>query len=471
MKGPEHEHPAQGPSPSSVWVGVYTAAIVVAALVSLGVGWVIEPLQEDDVVPVLVFLGMGLVSALLRDRKSGAAVSLSFTGVVTLAAVALVGPVGAGLMGLVSPLVDRRWRAGVAVIFNAAMASFIGSLAGLTYLFASGVHPTAELDPTALLIHVGGPLLAANVVHVFVNGMVLTGMIRITRGDSTGAMTEILRSTAPLYLGYTVLSFLFVVLWVPAGVGPLSAALLMAPLLVARWVFEQYGDEMRAHQRILDTLVSAGEATDGVGRAHGRRVDRYATVLATRLGLAASERRHLQYAAVLHDIGKVAMPPTVLRNERHDLTEDDLDAIVTHPDVAAEIVEGVGFLAGAVPGIRHHHERVDGQGYPAGLAGDEIPMAARIIGVCDAYDGLTQPTGNRPALSPAEAMTQLRLRAGSQLDGRLVDALAHALDDGDLPALPNDDAPRPPSIWVDHDDPEISEVLARRRTLHRRRAG
>jgi HD-GYP domain-containing protein (c-di-GMP phosphodiesterase class II) len=149
-------------------------------------------------------------------------------------------------------------------------------------------------------------------------------------------------------------------------------------------------------------------------------------------------------AARIHDIGKVAIPDDVL-NKPGSLTKDEFIRIQSHAAVGAEMVEKLWMYRPWVPVIHHHHERWDGKGYPAGLAGEDIPLGARIIGVADAYDAMTTDRVYRKAFPVEKALTEMRDQKGIQFDPEIVDALCRALDSHDAspPAVPA--APAPPT--------------------------
>jgi HD-GYP domain-containing protein (c-di-GMP phosphodiesterase class II) len=163
---------------------------------------------------------------------------------------------------------------------------------------------------------------------------------------------------------------------------------------------------------------------------------------------------------MLHDVGKLGVPTKVLQ-KTGPLAEEELAAIQLHPMRGLEIVRQIGFLTEALDGIMHHHERMDGQGYPMGLAGDEIPEFARVIAVADAFDSMTSTRSYRGARSVEEAVAELRKCSGRQFDPVLVDAFIAALGqelweseaDGQSPpaTLPAD---FPAQVAAqDHDDP------------------
>jgi HD-GYP domain-containing protein (c-di-GMP phosphodiesterase class II) len=134
--------------------------------------------------------------------------------------------------------------------------------------------------------------------------------------------------------------------------------------------------------------------------------------------MSSDELRDLRYAAAFHDIGKVTVPDQILRKPG-PLTEAERRAVERHPEAAAEILAEVDFLSGVLPIVRHAHEHWDGSGYPDRLAGDRIPLGARVLLVCDAHDAMTADRPYRRALAPDAARAEIQSRAGSQFDSRV----------------------------------------------------
>ena len=160
---------------------------------------------------------------------------------------------------------------------------------------------------------------------------------------------------------------------------------------------------------------------------HTEEVVRLAVAVAAELGLDLEAVRNVELGAVLHDIGKVRVPESIL-NKPGKLTEAEWKVMKTHPEVGEHILRPIQSLQAILPIVRHHHERWDGAGYPEGLAGRAIPLGARIVAVCDAYRAMTEDRPYRVALSAAEARRRLLEGAGSQFDAECVSALLMALE-------------------------------------------
>lgn len=175
------------------------------------------------------------------------------------------------------------------------------------------------------------------------------------------------------------------------------------------------------------SIERALQERDAPTGTHSKRVSRYAVAIAVELGVTEPERREIRLGAELHDVGKIGVPDELLRKPGR-LTAQELACVQAHPVVGERILRP---LLGARPAVmaivRWHHERVDGRGYPDGLAGEQIPLAARIVAVADAFDAMTSERTYRSALGAQEAKEELRRVCGAQLDTDCVRALLRAL--------------------------------------------
>ena len=177
----------------------------------------------------------------------------------------------------------------------------------------------------------------------------------------------------------------------------------------------------------LEGLSATVDARDAYTAGHSRRVREIAVRIGNEIGLSREELEILSHAALFHDIGKIAVPDAILMKPG-DLTKSERAVMQIHPDEGAEIVGRLGFLADAVPAIRHHHENFDGTGYPAGLAELEIPLGARIIHVADALDAMMNARVYRPGRSLENTLEELRRRSGTQFCPRCVEAALAVAD-------------------------------------------
>ncbi|MGB7588725.1 MAG: HD-GYP domain-containing protein, partial [Solirubrobacterales bacterium] len=175
--------------------------------------------------------------------------------------------------------------------------------------------------------------------------------------------------------------------------------------------------------RLLEQLSKSLEARDPYTHGHSRRVARHAGAIAQRLGLTEAQVTTIRAAAAIHDVGKVETPPEIL-NKPGPLTEEEYEIVKLHAAAGARMASGLG-NEDLTAIVRHHHERLDGNGYPDGLVGDQIPLGARIVAVADTFDALTSRRPYRPAMAHREALALLDEEAGTHLDRDAVKAFRH----------------------------------------------
>jgi ribonuclease P protein subunit RPR2 len=173
-------------------------------------------------------------------------------------------------------------------------------------------------------------------------------------------------------------------------------------------------------------LANAVEARDAYTGKHAERVAAYGLAIARTAGLRLADDAQAEFGFLLHDIGKVAVPDAVLFKPE-PLNPGERTLMEQHPLIGWEILRDVDFLGEAKNVVRSHHERWDGKGYPDGLAGEQIPLLARIVSCCDAYNAMTSDRSYRKALPAAQAQAELRACSGTQFDPRVVDALVASL--------------------------------------------
>jgi putative nucleotidyltransferase with HDIG domain len=179
------------------------------------------------------------------------------------------------------------------------------------------------------------------------------------------------------------------------------------------------GELRRSYVATVRALSNAVEARDAYTGQHAERVAAYGLRIGNVVGLDVD--RQMEFGFLLHDIGKVAVPDAILFKTTY-LTPEEYALVERHPVIGAEILRDVDFLSEAIVVVRHHHERWDGCGYPDGLGGEEIPLAARVFAVADALDALTTDRPYRPAVGWTEARQEIRTFAGTQFDPAVVAA-------------------------------------------------
>jgi putative nucleotidyltransferase with HDIG domain len=412
----------------------FTALAAAASCVALSV----VGARFDDLRTVLVGGAFGVMAALLAlhglstpgfiiPRMNGV---IMFTGGATL-------PAGAVLLALSSFGLPRRWRIGVKRLLwvEAVLLAAILAL-GLSAIFSPSLVPTIPTakSPAALATLAGSLLvfllLGARALRTFLLTRRTSDLV-VAIGIAWLATSLV----AALTLTYTQLGWWLghgleldgiLAVGIPVALDlarsvqsrPLSGDLHASELVLAEEAF------LGSHVRAL-TLSLAQR--DDYTEQHTRRVALRAVQVGEALGLSPGHLRALATGGLIHDIGKLAVPDSILKKPG-PLDDDEYAVIKRHPDQGAKLLDEIGGFSAAVRRlVRDHHERLDGKGYPNGLRADQIDLDTRILTVCDVYDALMSPRVYRPAWTHAAAMDLLRSDTGTAFDARCVNALERVL--------------------------------------------
>ncbi|MFF7549863.1 HD-GYP domain-containing protein [Streptomyces canus] len=423
----------------------YVACVAVAALLCL------LPLPAAHTpwweVALLAALSAGCEHAAARWRFAGTFYPVLLAGAFLLPppAAALVALPGA----LLSPVEQRPrglrrvWRAAQLMVGVWAAARVHGAMGGRDAVEASDF-------PYALV-----PAVAAVLVFCLVLSLLDGGILALAVGAPPTPFGQwgtipgrrawrglFLRSVAPVAV-HGLAGLMMAVLW-RSPYGPVAALLVLLPMCVSWWVFAQYHRERAAHQATIRALVQAVDIKDEYTRGHSERVGQASMMIARELGMDDARIEVLRFAGILHDVGKLGVPTRLLRKDG-PLTPQERRIIELHPEYGHEMVRGISFLGEARAAVLHHHERLDGSGYPYGLTGGQIPESARVVAVADAFDAMTSTRSYRRARPVRAALEELERCAGSQFDPRMVTALVHALArHGWHPAVTADEPGVPP---------------------------
>ena len=430
----------------ATWAYVLVVVAVAAFLVARG------PLGGIAWPKLVVLAILFLVCESSSAPRGPSQLTWSPSYAATLASVVLLGPVGAAIVGAVAALRLRRGLLGIQRAFNGGMYALSAYAAGEVFL---ALGRKVGVPHQASFPEIIGPFAVAALAHMAVNHGLLGVVLRLTREPGAAPRASALAGLRLMLsdLGYAAFGLLIAALW--SVVGPFAAILVVIPLFVARWAIQQYTAQQQAYEATMAALCKAVETKDFYTRGHSERVSKGSSMLAREIGMRADRLEAITYAGMLHDVGKLGVPTKVLQ-KTGSLSEEEYAAIQLHPMRGLEIVREIGFLDEALAGIMHHHERIDGRGYPLGLAGDEIPEFARVIAVADAFDSMTSTRSYRGARRIDEAVDELRKWSGTQFDPALVDAFVTALqrDGWERPAPVTPPADRTDGVTAqDHDDP------------------
>lgn len=434
----------------SAKVNTFIAAIALVAIAILGVLWSEAPsVSESQLRAAAVFAALAAFAHVLRyttTRNVGGSIAF----IPHLAIIALV-PNWLAVVAVTSSVAIAEvsaWRSLTKGVFNASQHALAAGLAVLAYQLAGGVAlieaPSFDVLPFAALMF----------AFVLANSVSVSGVVSLSDGRN---FLQVWQQGTLRTLAYDVLSLpvVFAFVWVYVNAGPTGVALLAVPVLGVRQLYLSNWQLERTNQELLELMVAAIEARDPYTSGHSRRVANYAKLIARAIGLGSKEIERVGVAALLHDVGKIheVFAPILRKPDR--LTSEEWEIMKTHPIKSAELAQHVSQLKDVLPALRNHHENWDGTGYPDGLAGEEIPIYARVIMFADTIDAMTTDRPYRAALGEREVKAELFRMRGRQFDPQICDAL---LASPLFPSLFEKDAPRATPRYSDR----LSLGLSRR---------
>ncbi len=369
--------------------------------------------------------------------RSGSTMSVSYA--VDFLSLILLGPAQTMIVGALSAWSQCTFRMTTKnppyrTFFSMSSLVISVQAAGWAFQALGGIPGLASMSLGAM----AKPLLGAAGAYFFCNTILIASAIALSTHQSLFKVwnENFLWSAPSYFVGAVAAAGVSIVI---GGTTNYYIALLAAPPLYLTYrsykiYLGRIEDEQRHVQEVSDlhlatieALALAIDAKDRTGKSHIRRVQVFAAGLAKSIGMSENEIQGVKTAALLHDIGKLAVPEHIL-SKPGPLTQEEFQKIRIHPQVGAEIIAGVPFPYPVAPLILSHHERWDGKGYPAGMKGDEIPAGARILAVVDYFDALTSERPYHKAMSDEGAVGLLRQEAGKALDPNLVQIFVENLD-------------------------------------------
>jgi len=361
--------------------------------------------------------------------------TMTIASILDIAALLLFGPWIAAALDLITTIPAQmlilRNRTGTAAL-SAGLYASTTIVAGAAYLAAGGALGAPRFPQDFLPVLLAGSLyyaLNTGWVSLVLGSQVREPAMTIWRQQFQDGLAQY-----ALSIGY---GLLFAVVCMTAGIP--GVLLLVLPLLFARYALRLYADLRQDHVSFVRALSLALDAVDPYTHEHSVRVAAYSVRVARRIGLPESEVETIRYAALVHDIGKIAQRPDVIRKP-DTLDEEERRLMMRHPEAGARIIGQVRALGDAAKMVRTHHWRPDGRGYPPGLTEADVPVGARVIHVCDAFDAMVSDRPYRKGLPVARALGELTRHAGTQFDAEIVVALVALHEEGRLMTEP--DAPR-----------------------------
>ena len=433
-------------TPTRAVIAIQVIALLVAVAVAI---WRLPGAVWDPALFVTLLV-LAVASDLLRIevRAHRVFVSASFLAIVTAAV--FLGAVPAAIIGVVTILatwVRERYQLDYLLI-NVVTYAWFPLITGIAFHEIVGAGGIADTDPAFYLLVFGvfvvGLLIDFTAIALYTcyeegsrfSAKIRRALVPILPSELASALLTVAISVAYVQFGTPALAMF--------GTVVLVFQYLVGELLVSQSRADEL--ELRARQlagfqvALLSALLRTLDLRDRMTARHSAAVARYSREIAAKAGLAEDQQQLVHSAALLHDIGKFILPDTILKSGRRKLTAEEWQEIHKHPYEGARIVSQIDGYAPIGEIILAHHERIDGDGYPRGLAGDDIPALSRIISVADTYDVMTARDTYREPVSSYEAILELRRVSDAQLDTRFVEAFVEVLAGKDLAYKHGEDA-------------------------------
>lgn len=358
------------------------------------------------------FAGFGILAEALQYQRSRG--RLGTIGFLPFLSIALISPNGAAVASaffamLIGELINRREF--LKAQFNIAQQVLAVALGIIAYRVLGG-QPLG--GGKALFL----PSAALFAVYMISNKALVTYVLALA--NRTAYSRELVRGFKGTILNDVLaLPLVLVVALAYVRFGPVWTGILALPMLGVRQLYKLVFDLERINEELLQLMVAAIEARDPYTSGHSQRVARYSRVIARVVGLSSRHVEEVGTAALLHDVGKIHEEFAPILRQPRKLTDAEYEMMKTHSAKGATLVAKVSHFKSIVPAVRGHHERWSGRGYPDGLAGDEIPIAARIITLADTIDAMTTVRPYRPPRSMEEVRDELERVSGMQFDPRI----------------------------------------------------
>jgi|RhiMetdeSRZDD1v2_1073273.scaffolds.fasta_scaffold94762_1 putative nucleotidyltransferase with HDIG domain len=387
-----------------------------------------------------VLAALTLLTGSFTVRIPGVLARISVSDAFVFASVLLFGPDVATVITAIDSIVATLWmrpehRSLFRSLFNLATVSLSIWTASNAFFWFAGATPGSTLP----LSHLVGPLFMLAALYFLINSWLVAFALSYERdAPVVGLWWDNFPWLSLNYFGGVSVAALLVshTRSVDASTIGIILPLLIITYLTYRSSLARLADAQRHVTQVndlylstIETLAMAVDAKDQITHGHIRRVQVYAVELAKRVGVQNEQQlRAIEAAALLHDMGKLAIPEHIL-NKPGKLTVAEFETMKTHSDIGADLLSSIRFPYPVVPIVRHHHESWNGTGYPAGISGTDIPLGARILAVVDCFDALNSDRPYRPRLEPEEAFEILRERSGTMYDPLVVATFIKAYEE------------------------------------------
>ena len=388
---------------------IFITLVLISAIILLILLLPTMPLLSEIWLPILFFTVIAMLAEYLSVfLPAGGQITVAFP--ISFVIILVYGPAVAILVEILSVIWEilKKRDNWYKTLFNAAQYSLSSGLAGVVYISSGGVVGTQNIINYLL------PAALCALTYCLVNSILVATVISLDSGMSVSKVYRInIKEVIPSYLAEAPMGFIMAIIYVHIGI--LGILLFFFPLLLARQSFELYTRMRKIYLDTIRTLAATIDAKDPYTLGHSERVSHLAVQLARKLDFAETEIEYLEYAAILHDIGKIGIEDRIL-GKKDRLTDEEYDKIKEHPVIGASIIGSIEFLQKCSQTVLHHHERYEGGGYPHGLKGEEIPRTARLLAVVDAYDAMNSDRPYRKKLSENDILEEIERESGKQFD-------------------------------------------------------
>jgi putative nucleotidyltransferase with HDIG domain len=397
--------------------------------------YLMQDFPIDRFKEILLFIALIVIADTAQITLPRGGASIYASSPIDLAAIVLLGPGAVAFIEAIASFFTEVFiqrRPAMKIAFNVPLLILTVGSAGLTYYAFDESWTTTE--SWRFLV----PLSASAVVYYIVNTLSISTVI----GLSTRKNPLLIWRQNYMWTFFHVFAFIplgAIIAMVYVSRGPWSVLLFVVPIFLARYTFKLYIDMKEAHINTVAALTSAIDANDPFTHGHSYRVSRYAMRIGNAMGLSSRDLEILEYGALLHDIGKIAIQHDILLKPER-LSDQEFLTLKQHPTIGADIVENLKFLKEAAVLVRYHHEQPDGRGYPDGLNSDEIPIGSRIILIADAFDAMTSDRPYRKGLPVEKVVEQLEEYKGKQFDLEISNLVIKLIHIGEFPLIVETDS-------------------------------
>ncbi len=386
-----------------------------------------RPVLDDPMTVVkIVFMGIliaiGEASPVVLPNNLGT-VSVSLP--ISIAVAVLYGPEAGMWMASLGTLRKQDLTGKIKmkyVLFNRAMIAI--SMYSFCYIYDAlgGTYATIAFSQGFI------PFVVAACVYTVVNAILATGWWSLHFSQGFWAVWRSnIRWGLPNMMALVPVGMVMVLAAQSQEGGPWLLILFYLPIMVSKYSLDKYMELRTAYREMAAALSNAIDARDSYTRGHSERVSEYAARLAAALKLPDDQIDTIRYVGLLHDVGKVGIRDAIMKKQG-TFTLDEYEEMKNHANIGADMLAGLKFLGKGQDWVRYHHERWDGHGFPKGLAGEEIPIEARILACADSFDAMTTDRPYKAKMDLEAAKRELLRCSGTQFDPKVVEAMVKVID-------------------------------------------